>query len=207
MENNAEHLLFYTGAPGSRWSAISQVLGQMPHVNTSDESAKRLFHHLKFSGHKGMYFGPGMELGKSFDRIKDLSREEILLEIDQAYENLNGKDLRIIKGHIFSYQLDELKEKFPESKIMMVWRSDAECIKWWFDIGGFNIKYPKYDWYRDEATMRERIVEENRCIQNFAKKYNLDLVPFNAQWVQENFGCSVVIEDQSYFDNIKVAII
>lgn len=76
MKKNAEHLLFYTGAPGSRWSAISQVLGQMPHVNKSDESDQRLFHHLKFSGHKGMYFGPGMELGESFDKIESLSRNE-----------------------------------------------------------------------------------------------------------------------------------
>ncbi|MFA6236849.1 MAG: hypothetical protein WC635_05925 [Bacteriovorax sp.] len=206
MTNQTKHILFYTGAPGSRWSAISQTLGLMPHVNKSDESPERVFNHTKFSGHRGMYFGPGMELGKSFDRIADLSRAEILEEIDRAYEDKNSEELRVVKAHVFSYQLETLKEKFPESRFMLVWRSDVECIKWWFEIGGFNIQYPKYDWYIDEATIKQRISEENKCIKDFAQKYNLALEPFNAEWIKKNFGHEVLIKDQNYFKDIYVAI-
>ena len=54
--------LFFTGVPGSRWSGIAQTLEQLNGFNTSDRTPEREFSHNGFSGHKGAYFGQGMEL-------------------------------------------------------------------------------------------------------------------------------------------------
>ena len=59
----------------------------------------------------------------------------------------SGKGKRIIKSHTFSYDLDNLKEHgYP---IVFVHRPDYECYKWWQQAGGFDIKYPSYQWYED----------------------------------------------------------
>lgn len=203
--------LFFTGCPGSRWSGVAQQLGKMRNVNHSDEAPGRHFEknavHSAFSGHKGSYFGPGMEFGAGFARLPTLGRKEIEREIDRAFaERLPGQ-LRIVKGHIFSYHLDHLRKLFPESPLMMVWRDSEESFRWWMELGGFSIPYPRYDWYVDEATMRRRVDEENRNIEVFAGRHRLRLEPFTPDWVQGRFGERVDFDAAAYFTGVKVALL
>ena len=55
-----EHI-FFTGVPGSRWSGIAQTIETIPGFNTSDRTPERAYDHHAYSGHKGAYFGWGME--------------------------------------------------------------------------------------------------------------------------------------------------
>ena len=59
--------IFFTGVPGSRWSGIAQVLESLTGFNTSDRTPERDYTHHEFTGHKGAYFGRGME----FDHGRD----------------------------------------------------------------------------------------------------------------------------------------
>jgi len=78
------------------------------------------------------------------------------------------KGKRIIKSHTFSYDLDKLKEYgYP---IVFVYRPDYECYRWWQQAGGFNIKYPSYEWYENLEGMWWHIQEQNNEIMDFIKK-------------------------------------
>ena len=41
------------------------------------------------------------------------------------------------------------------SKIIFVIKQPIEeCIEWWQSAGGFDISYPKYDWYKNKDLLR-----------------------------------------------------
>jgi hypothetical protein len=50
-------------------------------------------------------------------------------------------------------------------------------MEWWLQAGGFDIAYPNYDWYENEATMFARILEQNKLILDFGQHFQL-------QWTQ-----------------------
>lgn len=205
-----KNTVFFTGAPGSRWSGVAQQIGKLAQINHSDESGDRSFEHnafhAAFSGHKGTYFGPGMEFGKNFDQIPKLLPFEIQQEIDRAFPDKNPEKIRIVKGHIFSYYLDSLRRVFPDSQYLVVWRDEEVCLKWWLELGGFNIPYPRYDWYVDEATMKRKIAEENRAILGFVERNRLMLEPFTPSWVEKNFGTYIEFDPTAYFHDVRVAL-
>ena len=69
MTNKVDYT-FLVGAPGSRWSGVSQIITENYDYNTEDETSWRLYKHGDFTGHKGAYFGPSMELGQNFHRLE-----------------------------------------------------------------------------------------------------------------------------------------
>jgi len=202
-------LLFFAGTPGSRWSSVSQQIAKVSGTNRSDETAARDFQHSKFSGHKGMYFGPGMELGQRFHELSQISDSEIWNEVDRAYGEAQPGGTRIVKCHQFATQLDHIAERFPQNRLMMVYRPDDVCYDWWMTIGGFEIKYPRYDWYENPAQMKKHIANENRHILAFCEKRRLKPELFTPQWVEKNFGERVELDSkfgESYFSDVYAAI-
>ena len=153
--------IFFCGAPGSRWSGIAQELKNKPGYNTSDRADHRVYKHNNYSGHYDAYFGTGMEF--------DCTLTE---------ENLSApfsikEGCKVLLSHEWAYKLDEIKHKFPNDWIHLIYRSNWESFLWWKAAGGFKITYPNYDWYIDDETMCERIEEQNKLILSFAQKYNL----------------------------------
>ena len=76
-----DKLIFWTGAPGSKWSAASYVLSHTSKINIdiSDQTPERCYiHPKKFGGirHVGSYFGPGFEFGHKFHEINTLTKNE-----------------------------------------------------------------------------------------------------------------------------------
>jgi len=179
---NLPNRIFFTGVPGSRWSGIAQTLEQLNGVNTSDRTALREFSHNGFTGHKGAYFGTGME----FDAFLNPSY------IDKAWTTPGS--CQIVKSHDWAYQLDLVKELFPKDWIMLVYRPDMISYAWWHEAGGFNIKYPSYTAYKDSTTMLGKIAEQNACILQFASKHDLTWNYFTPKWIQKNFGQSTEIK-------------
>lgn len=185
--------IFFTGVPGSRWSGIAQVLEEIPGFNTSDRTAERDYAHHQYTGHKGAYFGEGME----FDALLNPTY------IEQAWKTPGGT--KLVKSHDWAYKLDLIKEVFPDDWIMLVYRPDMSSYAWWHEAGGFQIKYPCYDAYKDHVGMLAAISRQNQCIMEFGYKHNCAWHHFTADWIESTFGHRMVPEKT--FADILVTVI
>lgn len=178
---NLPNRIFFTGVPGSRWSGIAQNIELLPGFNTSDRTPERDYSHHAYTGHKGAYFGEGMELEPW---------------IEDNYINsahITHEGCRLIKSHDWAYGLDKIKETFPEDWIMLVYRPDLDSFAWWHEAGGFQIKYPCYDAYKDSTTMLSAISAQNKAILKFAHKQNATWHYFTESWLKDNFSNSVEV--------------
>jgi hypothetical protein len=173
---NLPQRIFFTGVPGSRWSAIAQFIEEVPGVNTTDRTPRREYDHSTYSGHRGAYFGRGME----FEALVNESY------VDQAHYSKEGT--RLIKGHDWAYMLDEIQDRFYEDWIMLVYRPDLASQAWWHEAGGFNIKYPDYSIYKNSRVMLQEIMQQNEAILEFAYKNDAQWNHFTPQWVVKTFG-------------------
>jgi len=174
--------IFLTGVPGSRWSGIAQTLESLNGFNTSDRTSAREFNHNGFTGHKGAYFGKGMEYESYLD-----SRY-----IDNAW--LDTKGTRVVKSHDWAYKLQTIHEVFPDDWIMLVYRPDMASYAWWHEAGGFNIKYPNYAAYKDSITMLGEIAKQNANILKFAHDYNLTWNYFTPRWIEQHFNQQIEVK-------------
>jgi len=185
--------IFFTGVPGSRWSSIAQTLETMSGMNISDRTIDREYVHHSYSGHKGAYFGPGME----FEPILDSDY------IDQAWVKPQG--CKLVKSHEWSYYLDQIKNKFPNDWIIMIYRPDMSSYAWWHEAGGFQIKYPNYESYQNSAIMMSEIMKQNFEILNFGMLNGCKWEYFTSDWVWDNFNQTIDVDE--VFSDILVTII
>lgn len=191
ITGNLPQRIFCTGSMGSRWSYIIQMLESMPGANISDRSnttrewhnttlekidAERNPDKIKFTGHVGTYFGRGMEFETSVDAA----------HVDQAWTDQSGT--RFIKSHEWSYCLDEIKSKFPDAWILMVYRPDLDSFAWWHQVGGFSIDYPNYSELKDHTTVFCEVIQQNKKMLEFSTKYDCTWNHFTNKWVREQFG-------------------
>jgi hypothetical protein len=175
--------IFFTGVPGSRWSSIAQTLETMFGMNISDRTIDREYVHHSYSGHKGAYFGPGME----FEPILDSDY------IDQAWVEPQG--CKLVKSHEWSYYLDQIKNKFPNDWIIMIYRPDMSSYAWWHEAGGFQIKYPNYASYQNSAIMMSEIMRQNSEILNFGMINKCKWEYFTSDWIWDNFNQIIDVEE------------
>ncbi len=175
--------IFFTGVPGSRWSSIAQILETMFGMNISDRDIDREYVHHSYSGHKGAYFGPGME----FEPILDSDY------IDQAWVEPQG--CKLVKSHEWSYYLDQIKDKFPNDWIIMIYRPDMSSYAWWHEAGGFQIKYPNYESYQNSAIMMSEIMRQNSEILNFGMINKCKWEYFTSDWVWDNFNQTIDVDE------------
>lgn len=185
--------IFFTGVPGSRWSGIAQTLETMSGMNTSDRTPEREYVHHSYTGHRGAYFGPGME----FEPILDGNY------IDQAWIEPQG--CKLVKSHEWSYYLGEIRERFPDDWIMMVYRPDMSSYSWWHEAGGFQIQYPNYASYKNSAIMMSEIMKQNSEILNFGMINKCKWEYFTSTWINDNFGQD--IEVKTVFNDILITLI
>jgi hypothetical protein len=168
--------IFFTGVPGSRWSGIAQIIETIPGMNTSDRTPERNYTHHTYTGHIGAYFGRSME----FDAIPAASY------VDQAWTQPGG--CKLVKSHDWAYKLSELP-----GWIMLVYRPDMSSYAWWHEAGGFQIKYPCYDAYKDSVGMMNEIMAQNKAILEFAMINNCKWEYFTSGWIKENFDADVKV--------------
>jgi hypothetical protein len=178
-----EDLIIATGAPGSKWSGLLNAVSFHNDVNDEDKADHRKYfiyyekadtgQVLKMGWHFGVYFGPDNEYGQKFDNLKAISKEEMVREFAKPYETWDG--IKIIKSHWFAYDLDTLTKYFPKAKIVVVWAPDVSCFDWWTHLGGWNITFPVYTWYKEDTRMQSKIREENAYILKFVFEKNLKI--------------------------------
>jgi len=155
--------IFMAGAPGSKWSSVAKNIYYSPDVDRSDDSSQRSYAHDRaYAGspmHIGSYFDPGMEFGKNFDYLDQLTVAECEAEFDRPF---SGTGVRIIKSHVFMHHIGFLKANWPDCSIILVHRGDDACLGWWIRCGGFDITYPDYrPYYKDIETMYQHIIKQN----------------------------------------------
>ena len=150
--------ILMTGAPGSKWSSVFKNIHGSADVDNTDHNNTRTYWHdadtpgRKQLMHTGAYWDPGMEFDcKSTEWDKPFS----------------GQGKRIIKSHTFAHQLDNLKQL--GNPIIMVYRNDYECFKWWQLCGEFRITYPNYQHFENLEKMWKHIQLENKDIMQFVK--------------------------------------
>lgn len=171
--------IFLAGAPGSKWSSVAKNIYYSPDIDRSDYSDERTYYHSAWGQpelmHLGAYFDPGMEFGKRFMRLEQLSKNELEREFDRPF---SGTGKRIIKSHVFSHHLDYLRQTWPNCKIILVHRDDDSCLGWWVKCGQFNITYPNYRYYSNLEMMAMHISQQNQDILDFARnndiKFNIE---------------------------------
>lgn len=185
--------IWFTGVPGSRWSGIAQTLEQIPGMNTTDRTPEREYNHHQYSGHKGVYFGKGME----FPALV------IDSHVDQAFTSQEG--CRLIKSHEWADHLEGIQTLCPNDWIMLVYRPDQASFAWWHEAGGFQIGYPNYSAYKNSANMLAEIVRTNQLILEYGHKRNAKWEYFTTAWIQENFNTT--LEVPQTFSDILVTLI
>ena len=173
--------IFFTGAPGSRWSGIAQIIESIPGFNISDRRADREYTHNNYSGHKGAYFGRGME-------CECITNGDY---IDRQWSEQGG--CKLIKSHEWAFNLADIRRKkaWKDSWVMMVYRPDMSCYSWWHEAGGFNIKYPNYSAYKNSNNMLTEIIRQNTAILDYGKINNCKWEYFTSDWIKENFNAEV----------------
>ena len=204
----SSNFTFLVGAPGSRWSGISQLISENFDYNTTDKSSERQYIHGSFTGHSGTYFGPGMELGEDFHRLAEsyFDRHRFEAMCNSPFRELDTDNPKMIKCHQFAYGLDWLKENVPTSNILLVKRDADASFDWWKEAGGWDITYPNYQWYIDDAHMKHYIDTEIKLANMFVEKMDNQWSHFTEEWLTENFGShSIALTDK--YDDTEVCLI
>jgi hypothetical protein len=193
---------FLVGAPGSRWSGIGQLITDNYNYNKSDETPERMYVHGEFSGHKGSYFGPKMENGNDFHRLEHsyFDYQRFIATCDSPFSESDSDKTKMIKCHQFAYGLDWLKENVPSSNILLVKRPTEVSFDWWKEAGGWDITYPNYEWYLDDAHMRHYIDVEIKLADMFVKGTDNHWSHFTEEWLTENFGTHSITVSDKYND-------
>ena len=188
MEYNGKDLILAMGAPGSRWSGSIRLLSLMhEEINCSDETEDTEYNgpsriiqkydryyvdedgkERSIGWHRGAYWGPYHTYGQNFD-VMDITKEEAIAEFKKPYADWDS-GIKIVKSHWFSYHIPKLREWFPEATLMCFYMEDQECFDWWHEVGGWDIEYPHYDWYKDNEGMMQGIKNEN---DELRKHFNL----------------------------------
>ena len=208
MESNLDNInsmnqyIFFTGAPGSRWSGVSQVFRDtLDGVDNSDLIPEKSYTHSLYSGHIGNYYGPGMLNGNWLDKEFG-TQQQWHDEIESSYSD-DASPTKLVLSHHFAYWLNDCAREFPDSKIVLCYRSNSECFDWWHTAGGWNISYPSYKWYRNDAKMIYEISEQNRAILEFVQQKNLELKQPDINFFRQHFE---IDRDFIFKKDIKLAV-
>lgn len=186
--------IYFTGVPGSRWSAIAQTIENLNGMNTTDRRADRLYSQPGGATHRGAYFGEGMEF------------EANCSFVEQAYTAPDAGCM-VVKSHEWATQLRgiQLYQCFKQSDwIMLVYRPDLTSLEWWHQAGGFGITYPDYTAYEGAGEMLYQIRRQNANILKFANRENLKWSSFNTDWIDETFD--VEVRDIPVWDDVLVTM-
>jgi len=129
-------------------------------------------------------------LTTKLDKFNSDFNQEIINEIDAAYEDKTWDKYRIVKSHHFALHLDFIKNTFPKSKIIMVLRPDKYAYFTWIKSGGFEkIQYPDYhEFYKDPDNLLKWINIENFKTRSFIIENHLEVNVANDWYWKNKWG-------------------
>ncbi len=203
--------IFVAGAPGSKWSSVVKNIYYSDSLDNSYYSKDREYWHDAGGEmdlmHIGAYYDPGMEFGDWFDELDKHTKEECEAEFDRPF---TGEGVRIIKSHVFAHHIDFLKEHWPDSPIVTVYRDDDSCLGWWVRCGHFDITYPLYHkYYKNLKEMSKIVNDQNRDILNAWDRHACKEVYNNVQ-LAEQLNIAIPPEEYSQYyqqKDVKVKVL
>lgn len=198
--------VFTTGCPGSMWSMISHRLKhQFQGFDLSDETAERRYHlpeaHRQenyevqdedwaAATHIGSYFGPYHDLGQDFEdlRVYDHRLQDFYRECHRPFSQAR-KPWKLVKSHWFAYNLPWLWQHCPGHYLFMIWREPEQAERWWYSMGGWDIRHPVYTWYGTPERMSQQIRMENDLIWSFGQQINTRWYDYTGgdEWIEQRF--------------------
>jgi hypothetical protein len=216
IEYKGDDIIIATGVPGSKWSGIFKSMSLVPSlINNSCGDGlgygKEFFDTRKgeirrYGWHYGKYWGPHHDQGHGFDDLRSMTKKEILVEFMKPYENWDM--VKIIKSHWFAYDLDYLIELFPHAKVVACYLPDDYAFKWWHKLGGWDIKYPPYDWYVNDAKMKTEIRISNGLLLKFFTEKGIDLKAFpDFEEVYKALGYEATFDFSKYNRKVPTALL
>lgn len=194
-----EKLVWFTGAPGSKWSGSANILQAITkfNFNLTDRTPEREYQHTgptplaKGITHTGAYFGPGHGLGENFHQLDTILPSVVEEEILSKWQD-SSWGYFLVKSHFFTHQLDYISSVWPNNTIIMITRPNEACIRGWFGAGGWDISYPDYrPYYKDDTRMKQLIAEHNAKIFEFCSKHNVAMEKLTANYLKEKFNWTV----------------
>jgi hypothetical protein len=205
-----EQIIFFTGMPGSSWSRVASVLGFSPvlNLNNSDRTPEREYYVRNLSeswsnypNHQGTYFDPGNEFGNYLhDPAKYYTAASFKEEIAQAFSEHDDRNY-LIKSHMISTHIPWALNTFPGCKFIFVIKDPNRSLSWWHNAGGFDIKYPTYDYYKDKDVEFE-FTKQDYCIRRFVDNSEYPLYCFTKHLLQNKL--KIDIEDPQAVPHISV---
>lgn len=217
---------FVTGCPGSQWSNITNRVRTIlsDFYDMTDSGPDRCFripdefikHHTDYDlstlseadkyTHRGSYFGPCHEYGQGFDYISENYNvaeftQECLLPFSDA-----NKSIKQIKSHWFAYNLDWLWENFKGHHLTMVWKDPTDACAHWYNLGGWQITYPNYDWYYALGNMPQQIKKEADLVLEFADRKNIKFTVSGSQdWFNQCYSDFGISAATNSITGVKIA--
>lgn len=206
MNNLGNRLVWFTGAPGSKWSGSGNILQSIEKLNfnITDRTPEREYTHTGPTPlavgitHTGVYFGPGHGYGEEFHNINLLDPAIVEADIAKEWTDPSYGKL-LVKSHFFSHNLDYIADTWPDNPIIMIIRPDITCEIGWFGAGGWNITYPNYcPYYKDDDTMKKMIAEHNSKMINFCNSRDVKIELLTADYLKSTFNWTLdQIEDDA----------
>ena len=92
--------------------------------------------------------------------------------LDAPFTDKGGT--KFLCSHEWALMLPEIKWRYPDAWIMLIYRPDVNALQWWSQAGGFNIEYPNYGPYGDSDGMQRAINEQNQKILEFGHQHNVE---------------------------------
>ena len=154
--------IFVTGVPGSQWTSFTETLCDTGEFNITDRNDKRQYYHHGGARHLGSFFGQDMEFPAKLDKEN----------LDAPFTDKNGT--KFLCSHEWALMLPEIKQRYPDAWIMLIYRPNVNALQWWSEAGGFNIQYPNYNPYKDSDGMARAINEQNQKILEFGLQHEVE---------------------------------
>lgn len=202
-------LIFVTGAPGSKWSAVSWLLSESPllNVDTTDRTPERLMVHTDaYNGvrHVGAYFGPGMDVGPEFHNITRFTKHEICDQIKMAWPKWDDTKHHFVRCHQFINNFDFLVDTFPDSKFVVVTRRPDQCVAGWLSVGGVDIAYPHYsEYYVNNEVAPDIIRAEAKLALDVMWDHQMDTYVASSGHFKRKWGLEIADEDSTLAKYIR----
>lgn len=200
--------VFFTGAPGSKWSSVAASLYRSGHADKSDDRPENTYKNPTSGNvmHVGTYWDPdNKEFGPLMNEMSDHTRLDHEKYFNAPFTNPDGR-FKIVRSHVMSKHLDYVAENWRyEPIVMVVQRTVEDSIDWWHKCGGYDITYPTYDWYKANDNIEEEIRTQHTSILNFVRTHRTTYVR-DLYELCDALGLERPEENFTYNENIMVFV-
>jgi hypothetical protein len=196
MNNKFPEFIFVTGVIGSMWTSLIENIQESGKFNITDRNEDRQQVHHGRIRHLGAFFGRDQEF-----------------KADLSYDNLiapfgDKTGCKIIKSHEWAFTLDEIKIRYPDAWIWLIYRPNDMALNWWNKAGGADIKHPVYGaGYSNFYDSQNEVAKQNEAIMEYAYRKQAVWYHNVPQFYKECFNHNINLEKIAMNSSILTTLI